>query len=77
MDPPTAQNTINSFETFDAHEDILVVIAHGPAAMDNFTFLPQGTMNDWQSKNGNCLVSGAWWTSCHMMEAVLSGWIIQ
>lgn len=60
MDPPTAQNPINSFETFDAHEDALVVFAHGPTALDNCTFLPHGAMNDWQSKNGKRLVSGAW-----------------
>ena len=50
MDPPTAQNPINSLETFGAHKNVLVTIAHDPAAMDNFVFLHHGTMNDWQSK---------------------------
>ncbi|KAF7508000.1 hypothetical protein GJ744_009897 [Endocarpon pusillum] len=40
----------HSFETFDADEAVLVVMAHGPAAMDNCTFLSQGTMNDWQQE---------------------------
>jgi glyoxylase-like metal-dependent hydrolase (beta-lactamase superfamily II) len=55
-DPPTAQNSINSLEAFDAHDDVLVAIAHDPAAMDVFTFFPNGTMNDWQRKK--------WKTAC-------------
>jgi hypothetical protein len=51
MDSPTAQESINSLEAFDAHDDdVLVAIAHDPAAMDSFSFFPTGSINDWQKK---------------------------
>lgn len=56
MDPPTAQQSINSLEAFDACEDVLVAIAHDPAAMDDFAFFPYSTMNDWQGRK--------WKTAC-------------
>ena len=46
-DPPTARKTLQKLLAFDAHPDILVVIAHDLTLVGHLPLFPK-TINDWK-----------------------------
>ena len=50
IDPPTAQDSINKLEEFDADPNVFVCIAHDGGLNDVVDWFPHGTLNDWKKK---------------------------
>ncbi|KAF2117050.1 hypothetical protein BDV96DRAFT_611627 [Lophiotrema nucula] len=51
VNPAVALESTNKLKSFDASEDVLVVIAHDPSVIGVVPFFPDGKLNEWQ-KNG-------------------------
>ncbi|KAM5352845.1 hypothetical protein ACJ41O_005567 [Fusarium nematophilum] len=48
VDPGSARESIGLLMDLDASEEVLVLIAHDPAAMKVLSFFPDGNLNGWQ-----------------------------
>lgn len=49
VNPPRATESIQKLQKLDAHEHVLVLIAHDPSIMDVIPFYPHGLLNDWHA----------------------------
>ncbi|KAG6995470.1 hypothetical protein G7Y79_00045g081410 [Physcia stellaris] len=50
IDPPTAQQSVDRLEEFDADENVFVCVAHDGGLLDVVDWFPKGTLNDWKQK---------------------------
>ena len=48
-DPAKALDTVQKLKAFDAHDNVLVIIAHDPSLIDVLDFFPK-TLNDWKKE---------------------------
>ncbi|KAF2089267.1 metallo-beta-lactamase superfamily protein [Saccharata proteae CBS 121410] len=58
VDPPTAQESIDRLELFDADENVFVCIAHDEGLRDVVEWFPKGSLNRWKEKGWK--ESGKW-----------------
>ncbi|KAG8719010.1 hypothetical protein FRC08_003867 [Ceratobasidium sp. 394] len=49
IDPPEAEECIRKLREFDAHPNVLTVIAHDVTLLDIIDFFPK-TSNDWHAR---------------------------
>ena len=50
VDPPTAQDSVDKLEQFDANENVFVCVAHDGGLLPIVDWFPNGTINDWKAK---------------------------
>ncbi|EOD43196.1 Beta-lactamase-like protein [Neofusicoccum parvum] len=50
IDPPTAQQSIDRLQVFDADPNVFVCIAHDEGLMDVVDWFPNGKITDWKKK---------------------------
>lgn len=48
-DPETARQSITKLQAFDAHPDVLVIIAHDVSLLPLLSFFPEGSLDDWKA----------------------------
>ncbi|KAL6715775.1 hypothetical protein ACLMJK_006736 [Lecanora helva] len=49
-DPPTAQESVNKLELFDANENVLVCVAHDEGLINTLDWFPNGMLNNWKAQ---------------------------
>ncbi|KAI9812415.1 MAG: hypothetical protein M1827_004646 [Pycnora praestabilis] len=50
IDPPTAQQSIDKLEEFDADQNVFVAVAHDGGLIGVVDWFPHGSLNDWKGK---------------------------
>ena len=50
VDPPTAQESVDKLEEFDAHPDVFVCVAHDGGLLPIVDWFPSASINEWKAK---------------------------